>query len=115
MVSREARVEAVKLLIRLGWNPPRPSERVTLQLIEDLETVQGNATLVLSPSEQRVIAFAARGYSEQETADALGIGRETVHTQRKNARQRLGAKNMPHAVWICCLAGNPRQLDVTPR
>jgi DNA-binding CsgD family transcriptional regulator len=48
----------------------------------------------MSPRESQVSDQRAAGKSEQETADALGISRRTVHTHRDKASKRRGAE--PH-------------------
>ena len=104
-VSREARIEAVKLLIAEGWNPPRPSDAVLDWILDDMERVDWKATLSLSPAEKHVLALAAEGYSTQESADMRGVSYETIKNQRADALRRLGARNTTHAVAICLRNG----------
>jgi DNA-binding CsgD family transcriptional regulator len=104
-VSKEARIEAVKLLISEGWNPPKPNDRVLDNIARDFSRAPrrrpGKKTQFdLTPSERIVLDAAASGLTVQETADTIGIGRETVRDQRKMTLKRLGAKNMTHAVAI---------------
>jgi DNA-binding CsgD family transcriptional regulator len=106
-VSKEARVRAVLLLIRLGWRPPRPSSEIVHRIAEDIAEVEahGQPTLTLNYTDKRAMGMAASGYTVQECADMLGLGFETIKHQRKHAMQRLGAKNMPHAIAICFRSG----------
>jgi DNA-binding CsgD family transcriptional regulator len=99
-VSREARIEAVKLMIERGWSPPAPNSRQLERILDDLAHVAVNATLELSPMDTRVLSHAMLGYSEQESADELGMKYDTLRDHRKRIRDRLGAKNMAHATAL---------------
>jgi DNA-binding NarL/FixJ family response regulator len=102
-VSKEARIEAVKVMIAQGWNPPRPTSSVVSRLADSMNRISGPRSangIYLTPSERLVLDAAAAGLSVQETADKLGIGKETVRDQRKTTLRRLGARNMTHAVAI---------------
>lgn len=106
MTDRQlARARAIQVLIHLGWSPPRPSDEILRRITEDIGRVHVTASLGLMPSERRSLSFAARGFTEREEADAIGLGYETVRTQRKDARRRLGARNMAHAVFLAARRG----------
>lgn len=56
--------------------------------------------LELTPRMRAVLAAAAAGRSELETARELGVGITTVRSLRQAARARLGdAPNVTAAVW----------------
>ena len=61
------------------------SEKVmnTLNILEKKE-------MVLTPKEEEVIAYLAKGYSNQEIADKIFISYNTVKTHRKNIYRKLG-------------------------
>ena len=54
----------------------------------------------LTREEVRVLRLLARGHTIAETAEILGKGSETVKSQARVARGRLGARNTTHAVAI---------------
>jgi DNA-binding CsgD family transcriptional regulator len=59
----------------------------------------------LNPREVAVLEYAAQGLSARETALALGVTPETVKSQAKTARMRLGARNTTHAVALAIVLG----------
>lgn len=59
----------------------------------------------LTPSEARVLAFAAAGYTKGETARFLRVGAETVKSQRTSLQRKLRARNIAHAVAIVASRG----------
>ena len=54
----------------------------------------------LTPRETEILDLASYGYTQQQVADILGIGRETVRMFEGTMRQKIGAINRPHAVAI---------------
>jgi len=52
----------------------------------------------LTPREQSVLRHASLGETLQETAKALGLGKETVRSHIKNAQAKLGTRNRTHTV-----------------
>jgi DNA-binding CsgD family transcriptional regulator len=54
----------------------------------------------LTTREVQVLRRAAYGDTVRETAERLGISYETVKSQRKMARARLGARTTAEAVAI---------------
>ena len=103
MVTREARIEAIKVLISEGWNPPTPTERVMDKLADSL--IRINRLSRITPAEQLVLYWAARGLSAPRTAQQLGLSSHTVKDQRKAAMHRLEARNITHAVAIAMREG----------
>lgn len=61
----------------------------------------------LTTGELRTLAARARGCTDQQAATVLHVSINTVKTQLKRARLRLGAKSTAHAV---ALAIGTRQL-----
>jgi predicted ATPase/DNA-binding CsgD family transcriptional regulator len=63
-------------------------------------TNQGSGRLagILSTREQEVLRLAARGLTDQEIADSLGLSRRTVTTHQANIRQKLDVQNRAEAV-----------------
>lgn len=59
----------------------------------------------LSPAELDVVRAAARGLTARETAQALHKAADTVKTQRVGAINKLGARNMTHAVHLATASG----------
>lgn len=52
----------------------------------------------LTPPELRVLTCLSHGMTYAMTADALGVGRRTVISQRETAVLKLRAKTTTHAV-----------------
>ena len=52
----------------------------------------------LTPRELAVLRLLAWGKSHRETAEALGLGEETVRTHLKKAKAKLGARSQSHVV-----------------
>ena len=48
--------------------------------------------------EKDVLSWAARGKTGAETAEILGVSKDTVETHTRHAIQKLGAINKTHAV-----------------
>lgn len=103
MVTREARIEAIRVLISEGWNPPLPDERIIEKLAESIERI--NKRQRITPAEKAVLYWAARGLSTRKTAEELGVSMETIKTQRKAAIYKLEARNTTHAVAIAVREG----------
>lgn len=106
MVSREARIEAIQVLIAEGWNPPLPPDHVVEKLaktIRRLDLPRG-----ATEGELRVLEAAARGLSAHKTAEYYGVSFETIKTQRRRAILRFGARNMTHAVALAWRQGHLR-------
>jgi DNA-binding CsgD family transcriptional regulator len=103
-VTREARIEAIKVLIAEGWNPPLPSERVVDKLARTMDSFRPEVDLP-TESSTRCLYLAAEGYSIKETAELLGLSPYTVMDHRKHYIRRLGARNTTHAVVIALRRG----------
>lgn len=54
----------------------------------------------LTPSERRLLALIADGYTTVDTARLMGIGRATCVIYRLRVLSKLGARNTPHAVAL---------------
>jgi LuxR family transcriptional activator of conjugal transfer of Ti plasmids len=54
----------------------------------------------LSPRELICLAWAADGKTKIETAVMIGIKENTVRFYLEEARKKLGARNVPHAVFL---------------
>jgi DNA-binding CsgD family transcriptional regulator len=59
----------------------------------------------LSTRQREVLEHAARGRTERETAQALGVSKWTVDTHTRRAFARLNARSMAQAVAIAILLG----------
>ncbi|NUS29782.1 MAG: hypothetical protein HOV92_36965 [Streptomyces sp.] len=58
----------------------------------------------LSPAQLRIIAAAAAGEAQEETAARLCLSYDTVRGHRKRAVSRLQARSVTHAVALCVAA-----------
>jgi LuxR family quorum sensing-dependent transcriptional regulator len=63
---------------------------------EDVKRIGPRACL--TPREQGVLRHASIGLTVHETAQALGLGEETVRSHFKKAQIKLGARNRTHTV-----------------
>ncbi|MFN8286737.1 MAG: helix-turn-helix transcriptional regulator [Chitinophagales bacterium] len=59
----------------------------------------------LSKREKEVVNMLSRGFSTKEISTLLFISFHTVDTHRKHVLEKLGAKNMPHAVRLAMQKG----------
>jgi len=68
-------------------------------------TTNGAAACVLSARELEVLALVARGVTTEGIAAELFVSRNTVRSHVGHIREKLGARNRAHAVWIGVSAG----------
>lgn len=73
---------------------------VHLKLGAIAENVTGSATLRLSAQEAACLHWCSLGKYMPEIATIMGIEHRTVQYHLDNAREKLGAVNLPHAVRI---------------
>ena len=102
----------VHAFIRAGWNPPTPSSRIAERILDDLEGVDagegrnsahgnhGRSSAVLSPRQRTALTLTAVGMTGPKAAEAMDVSHETVKSHLKEARHRLGASTVAHAVAI---------------
>jgi LuxR family transcriptional regulator, quorum-sensing system regulator SdiA len=100
----------VHALIRAGWNPPTPDERILDAITSDMRRLNrehyGNApTLRLSPAEERALRLAAYGLTRPEAAQRVGVSKETIKAQLDSARAKLGARTTTQAVAMAIRTG----------
>lgn len=116
--TQRQRAFAIRELIRMGWSPAKPNSEQAQRIVDDIIHVKPYADgayaqrhivahegMSLTPAELRVLAFAAQGWREKQTAAALHLNIETVKSYSKQARRKLGARNTAHAVAIAYRAG----------
>lgn len=63
-------------------------------------TLLNAAEIVLSPRELTCLKWASMGKTKAETGSMLGISEKTVRFYLEQAREKLGAANIAHAVRI---------------
>ncbi len=63
---------------------------------------------LLSPRQQQILQLLAEGYSQKEVARELRITRQTVKTTLWTLRERLGARNTTHAVYLMLTQSHER-------
>ncbi len=59
----------------------------------------------LSKREKEVVNMLSHGLSTKEISNLLYISFYTVDTHRKNVMEKLGARNMPHAIRLAMQKG----------
>lgn len=99
------RAEAISRLIRLGWNPPVPSDAVTQRILDDIGAIPNRAgrfapTTRLTHREQQTLELVAAGLTRAEIAERLGCSVDTVKDRQDRIRLKLGARNNVHAVAV---------------
>ncbi len=97
-------------LVKLGWRPPPLTDQQASRLIDDIVDAGHHehgapSNITLSERETEILELTAQGLSEQEVADELHIGRETVKDHNVQIKLKLGAKNAAHAVAIALREG----------
>jgi DNA-binding CsgD family transcriptional regulator len=90
----------VAAFLRAGWNPPAPDDRVLNHILDDINSLPGTSTLVLSKTERESLELVSEGLSESEQASRLGLSKHTIQTRLRRVRQKLGARNTTHAVAL---------------
>lgn len=66
----------------------------------------------LTSKQQRVLVRLARGDTERQIADEMGISHDAVSDSVVRARRTLGAKNIPQAVALALVRGVIRAEEV---
>ncbi|MBV9575355.1 MAG: helix-turn-helix transcriptional regulator, partial [Gammaproteobacteria bacterium] len=56
------------------------------------------ATPFLSPREKEILIYAFHGYTSKEIAKILLLDNRTIEKYTANAKQKLGARNITHAI-----------------
>ena len=101
----------IHAFIRAGWSPPPPSSPIARHLLEDIADVRGPTDgavateAPLSPQQRVALTLTAAGMNGPETAEVMEISHETVRSHLKQARNRLGACTLAHAVAIALNEG----------
>jgi len=54
----------------------------------------------LTPEQTAVLDLVAKGHTDAESADILGVSQHTMKTHKRNIYARLGANSAPHAVAL---------------
>lgn len=65
--------------------------------------MQKGPDILLSPRELTCVAWASEGKTKAETASMIGIKEKTVRFYLEEARKKLGARNISHAVRLATL------------
>lgn len=63
------------------------------------------STSVLTPRQVEFLALSARGMQRSEIAETCYVAPMTVRDTLEEARSRLGARTLPHAVAIAVALG----------
>lgn len=95
--------------IEAQWKEHRAEILIVLNLVQQriggtLQRLKHDRA-VLGQREMDCLSYLARGHRPQRIAQTLGLADITVHTYLRNARKKLGAKTMPHAVAIAMQRG----------
>lgn len=80
---------------------------------EAIAYVEGAAESALTPREREVIALLAGGLNAEEVARNLVISPLTVRTHIRNAKDKLGARTMGHAIAIILRDSEAAPADIS--
>ena len=78
------------------WPDPDRRDAALLRCLE--RTYRSQHLVQPTPSQLRVLAALSHGVDQRGAAELLGITFETVKTQLRDAKRRLGCKTTAHAV-----------------
>jgi len=105
-------------MIRKGWQPPPPSDVVAHAILDDMSRMKEDfggvsyttgqsirRSLELTNAEREILRLLADGLTIGEVAECRDRSRETIKTQLDNARGRLMARNVTHAVALAIRNG----------
>jgi DNA-binding NarL/FixJ family response regulator len=107
----EELIDAVRTVAEGNSLPAPPRTRSLIDAFaaaQDAPSVQFAGTL--TSREAEVLALIARGLSNAEIAESLGLSVETIRTHVKHVYMKTGARDRAHAVIIAYesgLAGKP--------
>ena len=68
----------------------------------EIHTRQGKP---LTRAQAKVVGLLAKGLTFKEIARELGVSDTTVKAHADDSRERTGAKNVAHLVFLCCQQG----------
>jgi DNA-binding CsgD family transcriptional regulator len=77
--------------------------------------VERAAESALTPREREVIALLAEGLNAEEVARDLVISPLTVRTHVRNAKEKLGARTMAHAIAIVLRSNEATPAQISSR
>jgi DNA-binding CsgD family transcriptional regulator len=79
---------------------------------EAVAYAERSSEFLLTPREREVMALLATGLNAEEVARTLVISPFTVRTHVRNAKEKLGARTMAHAIAIVLRGGDAPNGDV---
>ncbi len=108
---RESRLPYVKEMIeRMGLEAFLAAEvaavrtrPVPMRLAKNMGKDYGRARL--TAHEVRILALHAQGLRRYEVAEALHVSDETIKSHLKLVHQKLGTRNIPHALAVATERG----------
>jgi DNA-binding CsgD family transcriptional regulator/ketosteroid isomerase-like protein len=77
--------------------------------------VEQAAESALTPREREVLALLAEGLNAEEVARSLVISPLTVRTHIRNAKEKLGARTMAHAIAIVLRSNETAPVHINSR
>lgn len=90
-----------------GWEPGDEGENPTVGSSSESRTGLSVGTVGLNTREQQVLELIAQGYSNQEIADQLYLGANTIKTYIRSLYRKIGATNRATAVGWAIEHGLP--------
>jgi DNA-binding CsgD family transcriptional regulator len=80
---------------------------------EAVAYAERSSEFLLTPREREVMSLLATGLNAEEVARALVISPFTVRTHVRNAKEKLGARTMAHAIAIVLRGGDGASGDLS--
>jgi DNA-binding CsgD family transcriptional regulator len=82
---------------QIGWTDPDKRDAALYRLAADINQAVPTEGRDLSIAEVKVLVCLSHGLTMEMTAEMLEVGYETVASEARSARVKLGAKNTAHA------------------
>lgn len=83
-----------------------------IDLLDRTPAIASNPPLPLLTMRQfDCLYHAARGLTAEETANALGVSPHTVRQHLKDVCEKVGARNISHAVALACCSGTISEVE----
>lgn len=92
---------------RRAWEEAAPGDatEVVDRAIRAPRALKSGPTVELSPRERQVVSMLARGFTQREISEALGISTKTVETHLRRIRRKTGTRSRATLVEFARIAG----------
>jgi DNA-binding NarL/FixJ family response regulator len=100
MLKRTTQAELLDAIREVHRGGSPMTTHIARKVVQTLQQAPApsQAAEALSPREQEVLDYLAKGFLYKEIADKLGIGYETVHTYIRRIYEKLQVRTRTEAV-----------------